>query len=518
MQKGGMRVERSWTSIYILTVIVYFMSHGLMLLVYGAWWDDMLLWNVSQEDIDYFLGPDNFNNPFLFYIIKSIASIENIKVMTFLYRLVPFVCWLISVSSFFFFCKMITQNKWFTLYASLLAASCGLNKCMLLICCYHYSISIALFMLGLVLFVYDYYKEKYFAKLCVAILWLLSLLVWRSAVLVIPGAMVMASMMKVGYDKHKLLSSIMKVLSYLIRNYYLILIFLTIFSLLYLTILAPKGVYAYYYAIDLNCFLLSPLTTFISCLALILNYVTNIFINNILFMHGTAFLMLGIIVVFLFYFVIEKKCEEVEISASIKIVALVFLFFSMMPHILIHKEICFSFDITGYTSRVASLGVFPISMFLGYLFCKFRLRYKNFYFSVLLLFSSLYSFKTYVDYRRGWKKNVEIAQFLKSRSFLNGCRLKFLDTAVDFSTFPSEAFRYYDMEGCARLAYGKNTKTICSNYYQKEEKDSIFEYDYMIYIYQNSNYGQPQSIKSYLIGDDGYNLDNLSFKLVKNIK
>lgn len=517
MQKGAMRVERSWTSIFILTVIVYFMSHGLMLLVYGAWWDDMLLWNVSLEDIDYFLGPDNFNNPFLFYIIKSIASIENIKVMTFLYRLVPFVCWLISVSSFFFFCKMITQNKWFTLYASLLAASCGLNKCMLLICCYHYSISIALFMVGLVLFVYDYYKENYFTKLCVAILWLLSLLVWRSAVLVVPVAMVMASMMKVGIDRHKIISSIMKILSYLIRNYYLILFCLVIFILLYLTILAPRGVYSSYYAIDLKSLLLAPLTTFISCLTLILNYVINVsLVNNILFFNGTAFLIIGIFLVFLLYFVIEKKYEEVEISASIKIVAVVFLFFSMMPHLL--KEICFSFDISGYTSRITSLAVFPISMLLGYMFCRSQLRYKNLLFSIFLLFSSLYSIKTYADYNRGWDKNVEIAQFLKSKSFLNGCRLKFQDTAVDYSTFPTEAFRYYDMEGCARLAYGKNTKTICSNYYHKGERDSLFEYDYLIHIYQNDNYGLPHSIRSYLIGDDGCHMNNLNFELIKNVK
>ena len=119
MQKGGMRVERSWTSIFILTVIVYFMSHGLMLLVYGAWWDDFLCWNVSPEVLDE--GYKVFNNPFTYYFIKYISCIQDMKLMTFIYRVVPFVCWLISVSSFFFFCKMITQNKWFTLYASLLA-------------------------------------------------------------------------------------------------------------------------------------------------------------------------------------------------------------------------------------------------------------------------------------------------------------------------------------------------------------------------------------------------------------
>lgn len=486
------------------------MSHGLMLLVYGAWWDDMFLWNVSQEELENFLGPDNFNNPFLFYIIKSIASIDNLKLMSFIYRLVPFVCWLISVMSFSFFCKLISHDKSFTLYASLLAASCGLNKCMLLICCYHYSISVTLFMVGLPLFVYDYYNKSFVLRLCVAIFWLFSLLVWRSAVLVIPSTIIIASIIKVGYDQCHIIKSVCKICSYLIRNYYLIIISLIIFAILYLTLLAPKGDYASYYAISLKCLLLSPLTSLISSLALILNYIGNVvFVNNLLFSNGIAFLVFGFLFVLFFNLIICKNHEEVEIPYSIMTIAFLFLFFSMMPHLF--REFCYSFDISGYKSRVASLAVFPISMLLGYLFRKSLLPYKHLLFSSFLLFSSLYSVKTYADYNRGWAKNVEIAQFFKSNSSLNGCRLKFVDTAVDYSTFPSENFRNYDMEGCARLAYGINTTTTCSNYYYMDES----EYDYLIYIYQNNKYGETRMIRNYLVGNEDCLIDNLNFELVK---
>lgn len=508
-------VERSWTSILILTILVYFICHGLMLFVYGAWWDDMMCWNVSQEVLDE--GYKVFNNPFIYYIIKYISYIQEMKLMTFVYRIVPFMCWLISVISFFIFCKLVSHDKSFTLYASLLAASCGLNKCMLLICCFHYSISIAFFMVGLSLFVYDYYYKNIVLRLCVAILWLFSLLVWRSAVLVIPVAIITASIISVGYDQRHIIKSAYKICGYLIRNYYLILISLIIFAILYLTLLAPKGDYASYYSISIMCFLVSPLTTLISSFALILNYIGNVVLaNNLLFSNGIAFLFFCFFFVLFFNWIIPKISkinEETYISSSLIFFALIFLFFSMMPHLF--REFCFSFDINGYKSRVASLAVFPIAMLLGYLFRKSQLPYKNFLFSAFLLFSSLYSIKTYANYKRGWEKNVEIAQFLKSRTFLNGCKLKFMDTAVDYSTFPSEHFRNYDMEGCARLAYGINTKTTCSNYYYMEES----EYDYLIYIYQNNKYGETQMIRNYLIeSDDSCHIDNLNFKLLKNTK
>ena len=506
-----------WVSILILTLLMYVICHGLMLIVFGAWWDDMLLWNVSQENIDFFLGPDNFNNPFLFYIIKSISSIENINVMTFIYRLVPFVCWLISVLSFFFFCKIITQNKLFTLYASLLAASCGLNKCMILICCYHYSISITLFMIGLALFTYDYYKNIYYLKWCVAVLWLFSLLVWRSAVIVIPAAIVIASIIKVGYDRRDPVNSIMKMLLYLVKKYHAMLICIAIFTLLYLTILAPKGFYASYYSVNLTDVLISPFSTLVSCLTIFLNYLSNVIsIDYIVTSRELRMLLIWVLIVFLFTYKLKGRNMGEENSSSIFIIAVLFLFFSMMPHLLREYNICY--NINGYTSRVASLAVFPISMLIAYFFYKINVQYKQILFSLFLLFSSLYSIKTYTEYNRGWAKNVEISQFLKENRYLDGCNIKFLDTAVDYSTFPSEDFRYYDMEGCARLAYGKYTKTRCSNYYHKGERDSNFKYDYFLYIFQKENYGLTQYIGNYLIPTNmPDNKNNLTFKLVKNL-
>ena len=69
-----------------------------------------------------------------------------------------------------------------------------------------------------------------------------------------------------------------------------------------------------------------------------------------------------------------------------------------------------------------------------------------------------------------------------------------------------------------RLAYGKYTKTRCSNYYHKGERDSNFKYDYFLYIFQKENYGLTQYIGNYLIPTNmPDNKNNLTFKLVKNL-
>ena len=114
--------DLKWSTIYLMVVLTYIVSHGLMLVIYGAWWDDMICWNVSNELMENQYAI--FNNPFVYYIDLAIAQIKDIRIMTFVYRLVPFICWFISVSAFYLFVKKICGNKLYTLYSSVLVASC----------------------------------------------------------------------------------------------------------------------------------------------------------------------------------------------------------------------------------------------------------------------------------------------------------------------------------------------------------------------------------------------------------
>jgi len=261
------KLDYSWISSYIFVLIVYFASQGLMLVIYGAWWDDMRLWNASVETLEEVGGANSFNNPFIYIIVKSINQINDLVQRNFVFRIIPFICWLVSLTFFFLFLKKLSGNKTYTLYASLLAASCCMNKTVMLICCYHYTISISLFMIGLVFFIYDYYESSFIYKFIVSFLWMFSLLIWRSAVLVIPVALLVSVLSRTEL-KLTAIDFYYKIVKKLIREYWLIIIGLLVFSVLYKTALAPQGMYASYYSIGLTNLLLSPINTFFCCLSL----------------------------------------------------------------------------------------------------------------------------------------------------------------------------------------------------------------------------------------------------------
>lgn len=479
--------EMNWGTIYLSVLITYVISHGLMLTLYGAWWDDMLLWNVSSEILDNFMGGSNFNNPFLYYIVKSISEIDDIKTMTFVYRLVPFICWLISISAFFYFVKKISRNKQFTLYSSLLAASCGLNKCMIMINCYHYTISIMLFMIGLVLYTYDYYKEKLAYKILVALLWTLSLLIWRSAVLVIPVALLYVSYLKKGLVWNSF-ASYKFLFLYMLKHYWIIIAGLFVFAILYKTILAPQGDYAAYYSIGIKNMLFSPITTVLCCISLILGYISNL-LSEFAKANGPVFLLLFFVVcIFSIFLYRTKNCKNNnEINIYMLLLACLFLFFSILPHLL--RELSFSFDIHGYKSRVAALAIFPISLIFAYGLIKIRNKVvQSITCCILVVMSVIYCINTYLSYEKGWLKNEAIACLFKEKECLKGKNIVFVDNSRMYSPFNNEEYRYYDYEGCARLSYGKNDNTKCSELNALVNYKRFGDADYYIFINANENY------------------------------
>lgn len=444
-----------------------------MLIIYGAWWDDMLIWNVSPEFARQ--RYEIFNNPFVYYLRSAIFKIEDMHLMTFVCRLVPFICWYVSVSMFFLVIKIITNNKPYTLYTSLLVASCGLNKCMILLSCYHYTISIALFMIGMVFFLYDYYKSKVGYKILVSLFWTLSLLIWRSAILVVPAAIFFSvlSRMKIELKSKSFYLDFIKRVFY---HYWIIIVGLLVFAILYKTILAPRGDYASYYSMSMKNLVLSPVTTLSSSVSLLLGYISNIFS---VFAQGNenGFIMLVLLLalfIYLLRFTI-KSSEDNKPKKTVLLASCLFLFFSMMPHLL--REFSFLFDINGYKTRVAALAVFPISMISAYLLMAIKkVKYRTLLFSALVVLSIGYSVNTYLDYEKGWSKNEAIAKFFRVNDDLRGGDFVCIDNSQIYSPFRDEQYRLYDFEGCTRLAYGKYDTTAFYSLNGNNELNIIDKY------------------------------------------
>lgn len=466
------------TRLYCIIITIYTISHGLMLFLYGAWWDDLLLWNVSSEALKSFLGPTNFNNPFLFYIIDCINRIEEPIIMTFVFRLVPFSCWLVSLLCFCLVVKEISHNIEFTLYAGLISASCGLNKCMILICCYHYTISTMLFMCGLLFFIYDYHKGNKVYVILSAFFWTLSVLIWRTAVLVVPGIILMASIVKKGLpiNSYKSTRELKDLLQILIKRYYPIIIGLIAFAILYTTVLSPRGEYDSYYSIGKKNLLLSPITSIVSSFSMILGYLSEI--TSVFAETGNEVIILIPFVVFVWLLIRDIESSESERINNLFITAFIILILSAFPYEL--KGLSFAFPLDGYNSRVTSLAIYPISIICTCILFKFKMRYRQLLSTLFISISIIYSINVYLDYNRSWTQTESIVEIFRSNDFLNGKNIVVSDRAIELRSFKSEEERYYEYEGYARLAYGKYSTTNCIDLLH----DSLDEFcpDYYLFI------------------------------------
>ena len=481
-KQRGKYSDTNWTKAYVVVVIAFFLTQGPMLFVYGAWWDDMALWDSSTGFSEANFKLSGFNNPVLYTIITKMNCIDDLWIKNFTFRLIPFSCWLTSLTCFYLFCKRISNNFLYTLYASLLVSTCSLNKTMLLVCCYHYSISIALFMIGLVYFVKDYNLSRNRYKFVVAFFWTLSVLVWRSAVLVIPVALIASVISKidVDYQSKSFYTLFMKTL---IRHYWQIILGLILFSLLYTTSLSPQGEYAVYYSIGKFNIFISPITTLFVCCSLLLGYLSELL--GIFSHYGLLSIFYVSLISIIIGYVLSNYHKysplDYNISKSVLNIAFLFLFFSVMPFLL--REILLSFEIGGYKSRIASLAIFPICMIYAYLIFNLKNNFiKIIICSGLVSLSSFTSISTYLNYERGWVKNEALTFFFKNHIFLKGKTIVCIDNSQYYSPFPQETYRSYEYEGCSKFAFGKNDKTKCIPFNDIRDVSPSIKADYFLFI------------------------------------
>lgn len=483
--------KKKWLYVLTLTIIIYVLSHGLMLLLYGAWWDDMLQWNVSEEMLNNLFGTDNFNNPFIYYTNFYLSKIGDLQVRTFISRLIPFVCWLISTMAFYFVIKKITSNYHITLISSLLVASCGLNKSIVMICCYHYSISIALFMLGLLFFVYDFFNDRAIYKIFSSTLWCLSLLVWRPAVLVIPVLVLIASICKNEFNWRSIKSYLL-LIKETILGYWIYIVGLLLFSVLYTTVLAPKGEYSSYYGINILHILLSPFTTITSCISILIQHLHSIFLS---FARPGRMFIITIILAPIVYMILlrGRKSEDNGYNKkTLLYVCLIFFFFSVMPQKLIGENISFFCNMEDQWSRQASLAIFPISVLLGLFLNTIQNGIiRRMVACVLITGSVLFSNYTILDYERGWARNEAIVCYLSENREMEGKTIMVYNNAMDYSIFYGTGDSYYEYEGCARLAYGVNTDTKFISYYKNDSYNKATKPDYYLLFGRNEEFPTP---------------------------
>ena len=478
-------LSKQWYLSFFLVVLTYFICHFLMFFVGGTGWDDMFYLYNTQEEISKFLGPETFNNPIMLWIFKGINLIEDFSTQTLVYRLCSFIGNFITVTSIWYVVKVITRDFEITLFVSLLAAACSVNKCMILICCYHYTFSNALFFLGLCFFLYDFYNHNRWCLLICAFLWFLSFTLWKSAALLMPLVVIIACINKTDFNYiHK--HSYWNLIKCAIVSYWEILFALIVASVIYVLLLSPQGEYADYYKIRLLNVVLSPITCLFSCLNIVASYFGVIVTS---FSSRETEIFIGAVLLFVPVYILVKDYtkEDTKISGRLLVIAVLFLYFSVYPQML-KGRLAFVCDIDNYGSKTASLAALPLSLFIVYFISTIqRKRIKNIVFSILFVGSILYSMEVYFDYNKFWSKKISVINYLKEHHELKGKKVLIIDTVTEYDAFPRGTSTYYDYDGCARLAYGKYTKTSFSVFYPKQEREPRGLYDYKLLVIKNAD-------------------------------
>jgi len=464
----------------LLILLMLLFSHGLMIFLKGAWWDDLVIWNVDYDR--YIEQQQTFNNPVLTYLYTYVITNYSLDNQFIFFRLISFVCCIITVLSVYVALRKIIGRNSLSFYASLLLSTCGINKCMPLICCLHYSISNSLFFLGLVFLVYDFYKPKFVYKILLSFLWLFSLIIWRSPALLMPFCTLVACYSIIDKKENSITGVFYEILTCLFKKYWYLLVVFTFVFILYSTIMEPKGSYASYYSISLTNIVMSPITTITNSIGMTLIYIGDLLKN----LHHTTYLILFLLSISFLYFVLRKNDTDTFILIRKKYILYflcLFAFFAILPQVL-RGGIVFIYDIDGYKSRVASLMTVPISIFVAFVLIQIPPKIRQPLASVLIIASSLYSINTYLDYSKGWLKIKAFSAYLQSQEHLNGKQMYVKDFAKGFNVFTSENWRHYEYEGCARIAYGNKSKTkFIPSYYMLDEE---FSPQYIITIEQKN--------------------------------
>lgn len=467
--------------VFFSVLCVYLANHILMLLSNGVWWDDWTVWNVTPQKLYNYLGPGDANEVFQYAYIKLITDLFPLNTQVYIFHIISFLINGISLICCWFIVKKITSDLGFTAVSSLLMASYGLDTTSMLIICSHYTFANCLFLIGLLCLVYEAYNHKGYLLYLTGIAWLCSLLVWRSAALLMPLVLLLLAFAK-NEGAWQTVRGWIDSIKYIFVHYWQIIIIVMLFVPIYLLYMQPSGDHGEYYMPQIKNIITSPVTSFVSAiLAIFLAIGTSI---KSLADSGslTITCIIGVCVPIVYWFskrYITENNEEERSYNSLAGMAFLYLMVSMILPLFIYGflEVV---DISEYKSRLLTLGAFPISVIITYILYFLPKKMRNIAFSLIMVGMATYTIYTYIDYEYAWNKTEIIADYMRQHPELDGKDVYVIDDASEANENRSN-LRFYAYEGIARMAYGADTKTrMESKYY--EVYDKSFKSDYVMHI------------------------------------
>lgn len=469
------------TTLACIIFAVFVCTHFLMLFIDGEWWDDYVAWNVPFENLYKEYGPGNCNDIFNLFYLQFVYQHFSQHYHIFIFRTCSFIALGISIICSWFIINDLTNNKHFTFFVCLLFSTFGFDKTAFLTVCIHYAVANMLFMLGLVFFIKDYKNEKKRFIICSAIFWFLSLFVWRSAALLMPLAIIIASCLK--NEIHiKKFSSYIECLRFIIRRYWPILLSLIIFALVYKFFLDQNGEHASYYKPSIINLLISPILAIISGFTTSISYLAFC-LRSLTIEYHLPMALISFTIVAVIYLII-KPIDYPPSNKHIKkrLISLSFLF--MVVSFILPLSIYGVFTLATpieYRSRTLSLSGLPLAVIYVSFISIFPHKNFKLIYALLLSGSILYTVSGYINYGFSLSKTDAIVQIFQEHKELENQKLLFVDNSFETNGH-GHNLRSYEYEGMARIAYGSDTKTLAMSFLGNNQH--IFKPTYKITVQQ----------------------------------
>ena len=458
----------------LLVMLTYTVCNIFMFAINGVCWDDSLIWNADRSLFDFYFGLDACNNRIEYWYYTTILDNFSLQGQLVTFRILAFASGLLSSIAVWFLSKKVMGNNAASLSVALLFAACSVNRTGMMICCLHYAISNMLVLWGMVAIAYDYYKENIWFRSLAALLWLIALLLWRSAVLLIPAVIVTLCCFKVNFRWNRL-KSYGDVVVCAVSKYWMVILACVFYAVSFLTFAHPKTFVAEYSTVTAENLLLSPLTATMTSLHILLRYVGLLFEA---FSFGDSLLSVCPVLLAVLLYVLFRKTEKSSVRNEDRVIimAVVFLVFGVWPQMLI-KDVIYTVDLHTEASRIASLSPLPICVLLVCLVSHFPVKLEKAAMAFLISASVFYSVSVYLDYEVGQEKNRDIESFFAANPELKGKTVLIKDYASNLNSFPGSYMRPYEYESLSAHVYGQDSAVKVSLNSSTEEIDYALTID-----------------------------------------
>ena len=142
---------------------------------------------------------------------------------------------------------------------------------------------------------------------------------------------------------------------------------------------------------------------------------------------------------------------------------------------MLNRDITFFKGFHGWNGRLVSMTLFPLSLIVAIIIQRLSYKLRLILLSFIIVSSVLLSFQVYLNYGVGWARNRSMVNYLKNNKYLKNKNIVYINNASDLTVFGTDMDAFYELESCARLAYGNDTSTKFENYDVPNYKSFILD-------------------------------------------